>query len=146
VGWIDGVRQGLDAKSYKIRFTPRKALSTWSAVNIARVAVLQDEGRMRPAGLSAFAKRTAVRSVIYSYEQEGEATWPPELAKKFKADQKAWAFFTAQPPGYRKKLSWWVVQGKRVQTREKRLDQLMAACREMRRMEARSSFPHKKGP
>jgi len=33
-GWIDGVRRSIDAESYSIRFTPRKAKSVWSAVNI----------------------------------------------------------------------------------------------------------------
>ncbi|HEY0657130.1 MAG TPA: hypothetical protein VGD05_01585 [Pyrinomonadaceae bacterium] len=36
-GWIDGVRRSIDAESYAIRFTPRKAKSVWSAVNIAKV-------------------------------------------------------------------------------------------------------------
>jgi uncharacterized protein YdeI (YjbR/CyaY-like superfamily) len=45
-GWIDGLRQNVDAISYRIRFTPRKPTSNWSAVNIGRVAVLIAEGRM----------------------------------------------------------------------------------------------------
>lgn len=35
-GWIDGVRKSIDDESYKIRFTPRKTKSIWSAVNIKR--------------------------------------------------------------------------------------------------------------
>src|SRR6476660_2048660 len=53
-GWIDGVRRSRDEESYTIRFTPRQARSTWSAVNIRRVAELSELGRMRPAGLRAF--------------------------------------------------------------------------------------------
>jgi len=49
-GWIDGIRKKVDDESYKIRFTPRRTKSIWSAVNIARVAALTREGRMRPAG------------------------------------------------------------------------------------------------
>src|SRR5438477_5707503 len=49
-GWIDGVRKSIDESSYKIRFTPRKPGSTWSAVNIKRVGELSQLGRMRPAG------------------------------------------------------------------------------------------------
>lgn len=47
-GWIDGVRKRIDDMSYTIRFTPRKPTSTWSSVNIKRVAVLTEEGRMAP--------------------------------------------------------------------------------------------------
>src|SRR5215831_12731601 len=54
IGWIDGVRRRIDGERYQIRFTPRQPGSTWSAVNIARVAFLQQQGRMKPAGLAAF--------------------------------------------------------------------------------------------
>ena len=36
-GWIDGVRRSVDVEAYSIRFTPRRATSHWSAVNIGRV-------------------------------------------------------------------------------------------------------------
>lgn len=56
-GWIDGVRRKIDEESYCNRFTPRKANSNWSAVNIAKVAELTKKGLMKPAGIAAFAKR-----------------------------------------------------------------------------------------
>src|SRR5687768_18216611 len=56
-GWIDSVRKSIDETSYANRFTPRKTRSTWSAVNINRVQELIAQGRMRPAGLKAFAAR-----------------------------------------------------------------------------------------
>ncbi len=34
-GWIDGLRKGVDGDSYKVRFTPRKQGSVWSAANAA---------------------------------------------------------------------------------------------------------------
>src|SRR5215204_1163297 len=66
-GWIDSVRRGIDDVSYSNRFTPRKPRSTWSAVNIERVKELTQLGRMRPAGLKAFAERTEEKSGIYAY-------------------------------------------------------------------------------
>jgi uncharacterized protein YdeI (YjbR/CyaY-like superfamily) len=56
-GWIDGVRKSLGEESYTIRFTPRRARSIWSAVNIKRVGELTDLGRMHPTGLKAFNER-----------------------------------------------------------------------------------------
>src|SRR5215218_4883911 len=47
-GWIDGIRRSVDADSYTNRFTPRKARSTWSNVNIAKVEALTAEGLMMP--------------------------------------------------------------------------------------------------
>nr|WP_295637694.1 hypothetical protein [uncultured Methylibium sp.] len=60
-GWIDGVRTRIDDDAYKIRFTPRKPTSTWSAINIDKVHALQAAGRMTPAGLEALrgAARTS---------------------------------------------------------------------------------------
>src|ERR1700694_3705889 len=63
-GWIDGVRKRIDDESYTIRFTPRNARSTWSAVNIKRVTELTAFGLMRPAGTKAFAARLEKRSRI----------------------------------------------------------------------------------
>jgi hypothetical protein len=56
-GWIDGVRNAIDELSYRIRFTPRKPSSTWSAVNVKRVAQLSKLRLMRPAGIKAFEAR-----------------------------------------------------------------------------------------
>ncbi len=56
-GWIDGVRRSLGADSYTIRFTPRRARSVWSSINIRRVKALSKEGRMSAAGLAAFERR-----------------------------------------------------------------------------------------
>ena len=57
-GWIDGVRRSIDDTSYSMRFTPRRARSSWSAVNVGRVDELTRQGRMHPAGLRAFEARS----------------------------------------------------------------------------------------
>jgi len=124
-GWIDGIRRSLGDESYMIRFTPRKPRSTWSAVNIARAKELIAEGRMRPAGLAAFEARSDDRSAIYAYEQRHDAQLAPEDERQFRADERAWSFFEAQPPSYRKTSIWWVVSAKREETRSKRLRTLI---------------------
>jgi uncharacterized protein YdeI (YjbR/CyaY-like superfamily) len=126
VGWIDGIRKSVDAESYKIRFTPRKRTSTWSAVNIRRVAELTRDGRMKPSGLAAFEARMEAKSGIYSYEQRAAATLDPAAEKQFRANKKAWEFFQAQPPWYRKTAVWRVISAKRPETRQKRLADLIA--------------------
>jgi uncharacterized protein YdeI (YjbR/CyaY-like superfamily) len=120
-GWIDGVRKGIDEVSYANRITPRKLRSTWSAINIARVKELIARGRMRPAGLKAFERRTDDRSAIYSYEQRTNTKLDPERERSFRANKKAWAFFQAQRPSYRRAATWWVISAKREETRQKRL-------------------------
>jgi uncharacterized protein YdeI (YjbR/CyaY-like superfamily) len=125
-GWIDGVRRSIDADSYSIRFTPRQARSTWSAVNVKRVGELTAEGLMQPAGLAAFERRTDDRTGIYSHERRKEAKLEPEQERAFKADEQAWAWFQAQPPWYRRTATHWVVSAKREATRQRRLEQLIA--------------------
>jgi len=127
VGWIDGIRKRIDGQRYKIRFTPRRRGSVWSAINIARVEELAKAGRMRPAGLDAFALRRENRSGIYSYEQR-TAALPEPYAAMLAANKRAEAFFAAQPPSYRKLACWWVVSAKQEETRSKRLGKLIDAC------------------
>lgn len=124
-GWIDGVRRGIDGESYTIRLTPRKPSSTWSSVNIRRVAELVEEGRMTPAGLAAFDQRSEQRSGIYSYERRQAAKLSAEQEKEFRSDAQAWEFFQAQPPGYRRTAIHWVVSAKRDDTRRRRLATLI---------------------
>jgi uncharacterized protein YdeI (YjbR/CyaY-like superfamily) len=124
-GWIDGVRKSLDETSYVIRFTPRRAKSTWSAVNIRRVGVLTRLGRMRPAGLAAFRARTAERSRVYSFESRPTELATP-YARKLKSNRAAWSYFQAQPPWYRRTSQFWVMSAKKEETRLKRLDTLIA--------------------
>jgi uncharacterized protein YdeI (YjbR/CyaY-like superfamily) len=123
-GWIDGVRRRIDEVTYTIRFTPRKARSTWSAVNIKRVADLTSLGLMHAAGIRAFEARTEERSRIYSFEQENVAF---EAAREsaFRANSHAWKFFESQAPSYKRAATWWVISAKKEETKAKRLTSLM---------------------
>jgi uncharacterized protein YdeI (YjbR/CyaY-like superfamily) len=134
VGWIDGLRKTIDAESYKIRFTPRKKESNWSAVNIGRVKELTRQGRMRPAGLEAFALRKAEKSGIYAYENRKTAVLAKADEKQFRAHLKAWEFFQRQPPWYRQTMIWRVVTAKKEETRRRRLEKLIAESEAGRRM------------
>ena len=127
VGSIDGVRKRIDDTSYQIRFTPRKSTSTWSAINIARVAGLTDQGRMRPAGLMAFSHRKGAKSRTHAYEQTAIAARVPADEARFRKSKKAWAFFEALPPGHRKTVIWRIVSAKQEVTRQKRLTRLIEA-------------------
>jgi len=132
-GWIDGVRKSIDDISYTIRFTPRKTTSIWSAINIKKIEELSQKGLMHPAGLASFKKRKDHKSKIYSYEKEAQ-NLSPEFEKKFKTDKKAWDFFTAQPPSYRKTLIHWIMTAKQASTQLSRLEKLIAESKEEKRM------------
>jgi len=142
-GWIDGVRNSIDEVSYRIRFTPRKPASTWSAINVKRVAELRKQGVMRPAGLAAFEARKGDKTGIYAYEQRKSAKLSPAHEKQFRANKKAWEFFQAQPPWYRRTAVYRVISAKQEATREKRLAALIRdsaaglAIKELRRTKSR---------
>jgi uncharacterized protein YdeI (YjbR/CyaY-like superfamily) len=133
-GWIDGIRKKVDDESYKIRFTPRRPKSIWSAVNIARVAVLTHEDRMQPAGVAAFARREEYNSAVYSFENRASAKLSADDERQFRRDPAAWEFFQRQPPGYRRLVAWFVISAKRPETRRKRLDRLITTSRAQRRL------------
>ena len=127
-GWIDGIRKGIDEESYTIRFTPRKAKSIWSAININLVEKLIKEDRMQPAGLKAYQARSAEKSKIYSYEK-AEEKLPEDWEKELRANKKAWEYFSQKAPSYRKPATHWVVSAKQEITRRKRFE-LLVKCSE----------------
>ncbi|MEV6632132.1 YdeI/OmpD-associated family protein [Actinoplanes sp. NPDC051470] len=124
-GWIDSIGRRIDDERHQVRFTPRRKGSVWSAVNIATVARLAEQGLMRPAGQKAFDERKPDRVAVYSYEQPADAQLTPEQLAELKADPHAWEWFSAQSPGYQRSAIHWVVSAKRDETRSRRLAQLI---------------------
>jgi len=117
-GWIDGVRRALDEVSFTQRFTPRKPKSNWSTVNIKRFKELRAEGRVHAAGLAAFQAYDG-KQAPYSFEHSPK-TLDAAFVAQLKRKKGAWEFFQAQPAGYRRIMIWWVMSGKRPETRASR--------------------------
>ena len=125
-GWIDGKLRRIDEVCHQVRFTPRKATSYWSAINIRKVSELTKAGRMTPAGLAVFdARRKAVGPC-----EDGAAplVFSRACAKRLRDNKAAWRFFGAQPPWHRRNAQFWVMSAKRDETRERRLARLIDAC------------------
>ena len=123
-GWIDGVRQRIDAEAYTIRFTPRRPGSIWSAVNVKRAGELISRGLMQPPGLQVFRERDEHKTRQYSYERE-QGKLDSSLQETLRANRKASLFFDAQPPGYRRTATFWVMSAKKEETRARRLAHLI---------------------
>jgi uncharacterized protein YdeI (YjbR/CyaY-like superfamily) len=125
-GWIDGIRKSIDEESYRIRFTPRRATSNWSDINVKLVEKLNAEGRMTEAGLSAFDARSEARSGVYTYEEKQKEL---ELDKRFERELRrnkpAWSFWQAQPPWYRRTAARWIMTAKKEETKLRRLASLI---------------------
>jgi uncharacterized protein YdeI (YjbR/CyaY-like superfamily) len=132
-GWIDGIRKSIDEESYKIRFTPRRDGSNWSAVNTKRIKELIKLGLVKPAGLEAFKKRDEKKTNRYSFEQKN-LKFPKDFEKKIKANKKAWAYLQKLPPYARRLSMWWVIDAKKEETKLKRLDTLIQCSEEERKI------------
>src|SRR5262249_20802490 len=125
-GWIDGLRRSLGENSYMIRFSPRKADSKWSRVNLKRFAELDAEGLVKPAGRAARVKWQGAKAG-YSHEQ-GLVELDAAAIAKLKSNAKAWRFWLAQIPSYRKMVAGWTRSPKREETRASRLATLVDCC------------------
>lgn len=132
-GWIDGVRKSIDEESYSIRFSPRKATSIWSTININKVKELTLAGLMQPEGLQAFELRKANKSGVYSHEKA-----PSQLSsayqKRFKLNKLAWKFFNSQAPSYQKVMIHWIMTAKQEKTQLSRLEKTIQISEQQKRM------------
>lgn len=126
-GWIDGIRKTIDDKRFKIRFTPRKITSVWSAINVNKVKKLIDEGKMRPKGLHLFNMRT---DKIGYTTQDRNIPFSIDFEERFKSNAKAWLFFSNLAPSYKRESIWWVMSAKREETRLKRFKILLESSEE----------------
>ena len=118
IGWIDGIRKSIDNESYKIRFTPRKKTSVWSAVNVKKVNELIALGKMTPAGLELFHNRSDDKGYTSA---DRNVPLSEEFEKIIKANDAAWQFLSNLAPSYRRDSIWWVMSAKKEETRLKRL-------------------------
>lgn len=126
-GWIDSRAERIDDEARRQRWTPRRKGSNWSAVNVAAVAELTEQGRMQPSGLAAFAERREDRTGVYSFER-GDAALTAEQEAVLRADPAAAAFWDGATAGYRKIVIHWIADAKQEATRERRLAMLVEDC------------------
>jgi uncharacterized protein YdeI (YjbR/CyaY-like superfamily) len=125
--------KGRDKESHVRRFTPRRRGSIWSAINLRKAERLKAAGRMAKPGLDAFDNRDPKRAGLYSFENR-HVTFSDAFEKAFRAKAKAWEFFSAQPPGYRRVAAFWVMNAKQEETRKRRLALLIAESATGRRL------------
>jgi uncharacterized protein YdeI (YjbR/CyaY-like superfamily) len=124
-GWIDSLPRAVDADRTKLLFSPRKAGSAWSAVNIARVEKLIAAGQMTPAG---FAKIEAAKQDGSWDKLAGVNAFeiPPDLHAGFALHPSAHDQFTAFPPSVKRGILEWLGTAKTPATRAKRVAEIAA--------------------
>ncbi|MDE0110154.1 MAG: YdeI/OmpD-associated family protein [Bryobacterales bacterium] len=123
-GWIDGIRKKIDERSYRVRFTPRRPGSSWSARNVGRMRSLIEAGLVEESARAAFESAESPRSAPATHELAAVAL-PEDYERRIKAVPEAWECFAGATPSYRKQCAHWIVSAKRELTRQKRLETLI---------------------
>lgn len=133
-GWIDGIRRTINHESYSIRFTPRKAKSIWSAINIKKIENLTKAGLMKPEGLKAFELKNDKYSKIYSHENS-PLDLSKEYIKEFEKYPIAFQYFKNQAPSYRKVIIHWIMSAKKDETKLSRLQKVIESSINLKRIQ-----------
>ena len=87
-GWIDGLRKGLDERSYLQRYSPRGRRSVWSKINVENVDRLIREGRMTEHGMKQVDAAKADGRWGRAYRSKGAAI-PADLQAAIDAEPRA---------------------------------------------------------
>jgi len=124
-GWIDGQKKGLDDQHFLQRFTPRRARSIWSKVNVDKVAALVAAGRMQPPGQAQVDAAKADGRWAQAYDGAKTATMPDDLAAALAANPPAQAFFATINASNRYAVLWRVQTAVKPETRARRIAQLV---------------------
>lgn len=120
-GWIDAQKLPFDAKSWVQRFTPRKAKSRWSKINVGHVARLIREGRMTPAGLEEMEAAKADGRWAAAYDSPANATVPPEFIEELARNPKARRFYSTLNRTNLYSIAYRLQTAKRPETKVKRM-------------------------
>ena len=124
-GWIDGQKGSFDENYYLQRFTPRRAKSIWSKINVQHVERLIASGEMKPSGLRAVeaAKQDGRWDAAYASQKNIEV--PADFQSALEKNRKAKTFFESLTNSKRYPFLFRVTTAKKTETREKRIRQFI---------------------
>jgi uncharacterized protein YdeI (YjbR/CyaY-like superfamily) len=125
-GWIDGQVGRRDERTYRQRFTPRRARSSWSKRNVSRVERLQAEGLMHPAGLQAVARAKDDGRWDAAYAGQATIETPADLSAALDAEPDAKAMFARLTSQNRYAVLYRIQEAKRSDTRARRIERFVA--------------------
>ncbi len=124
-GWVDGQKKGIDERHFLQRFTPRRARSIWSRINVDKVAALIEAGRMQAAGHAQIDAAKADGRWGRAYDGARTSSVPDDLQAALDACPKAKAFFATVNASNRYAVLWRVQTAVKPETRARRIAQLV---------------------
>ena len=125
-GWIDGQLKRVDDDYFVQRFTPRRARSRWSKINVRKAEDLIAAGRMKSPGLAEVERAKADGRWAAAYDSPSTATVPDDLAVALQASPKAAALFEQLTSGQRYLILYQLQDAKRPETRRRRIEKYVA--------------------
>ncbi len=132
-GWIDSLPRKFDDERSKLLFTPRKPKSVWSKLNKLRVEKLLENGLMTEIGLAKIesAKKDGSWDLLNASDNLEIAD---DLQKVFDTNNLAETNFNAFTDGVKKAILQWLNSAKRVETRNVRIEKLVAMAAKNKRI------------
>ena len=124
-GWIDGQKKSLDDQHYLQRFTPRRARSVWSRINVNKVQALIEAGRMQAPGQAQIEAAKADGRWARAYDSARTSTVPEDLQAALEAEPAAKTFFASINASNRYAILWRIQTAARAETRARRIAQLV---------------------
>jgi uncharacterized protein YdeI (YjbR/CyaY-like superfamily) len=126
-GWIDSTRKSLGEDQFTQFFCKRKPQSGWSKVNKEKIVRLTEAGLMSPAGMKCIelAKQNGSWSILDEVE---ELILPADLELALDRQPGSKDFFLSLSRSLRKQMLQWLVLAKRAETRQKRINEIVAAA------------------
>jgi uncharacterized protein YdeI (YjbR/CyaY-like superfamily) len=128
-GWIDGTRRSFDDDWFLQRFTPRRARSKWSQVNVAKATALIESGEMRPAGVAEIERAKADGRWEAAYGPQRSATVPDDLQRELDRYPEAREFFPTLNSQNRYAILYRIEDAKRPETRARRIEKFVEMLR-----------------
>ena len=125
-GWIDGQKKGLDDQHFLQRFTPRRARSLWSKINVEKAAALMAAGRMQAPGMAQIEAAKADGRWAQAYDGARTSLLPDDLQAALDAEPKAKAFLASVNAANRYAVLWRIQTAVKPETRARRIAQLVA--------------------
>jgi uncharacterized protein YdeI (YjbR/CyaY-like superfamily) len=125
-GWIDSQAKSLDDKFYLQKFSPRRARSIWSKINVDKVEKLIAEGKMQPAGLTQVEAAKADGRWEAAYYSPANAVMSEDFAKALNKNKKAKEFYETLSKGNKYAILWRLQQAKRPETRARNIEKFIA--------------------
>jgi len=140
-GWIDGQVRRRDERTFRQRFTPRRARSAWSQRNVAIAERLIAAGRMHVAGVAQVERAKADGRWETAYAGQASIEVPSDLARALDAEPAAREAFATLTSQNRYAILYRVDTAKRADTRARRIEQYVAML-----ARGETLHPQRRGP